>query len=329
MNFLIFFLLLFSGADKSITLEKETVIKRDFYKYTVSTSFKDKTIVYDGGNKNVLILDKNGKLQNKFGNKGNGPGEFSGGVHTILANDKVIAVIELNKVHLYTPEGKSLHDIKITSYGYQRFKITDKSVQKISYFSLTKKNFGTEIFFNGEVKETLENPLFATNKKSEKIYGQLLEFNNHFITFVQGAYRIERYKTLSEKPQIISRPFTRYKADEEYFGLRGSVPESEYQSALAYYMKLTGGFKNDIKQIYTFDQHLLVHTESDSKSKISFDLYDQEFVFKGNFTFNLKNEVVSFQIAENKLLVNLEDEDGRCFIEIYRIKVNDKKIAVN
>ena len=319
--FIALFLQTFSTGH--FTFSNPTKIQKDFYTRAVATVQNNQIAVYDAGNKKVHLYDNKLNEILSFGKEGNGPGEFSGQEHTIFMNQDRIFVFSFNKVHLFDKKGNHVKSIRNWSEPTIEVKPTKNGIFFFSSFMPNRKELQKTIDNDGNVIKSVQNPIYKEKFEENMGYGNIVKTKNGFALFKKDKYNVtiydEQFKKITKK---IVRPFERFKADAEYFKLKGNVPESELPQALSYMMQLSGGFKSDVKHLETYKDYIIAFTETESRNKLSFDIIDKSYNIIGSQSIEFKDRLQSYKFVEDKLVFSFRNDDIGPYIKIYDVSMN-------
>jgi len=72
--------------------------------------------ILDAGNQRILKFDSSGRYLKTIGRQGQGPGEFQTPVNLRIDRNGLLYVLDMRKVHVFTPEGTYVKTINIPSF---------------------------------------------------------------------------------------------------------------------------------------------------------------------------------------------------------------------
>ena len=294
-------------------------IKADFYSSVLTSSSSTRIAVYDAGNKYISIYTHGLKKVAGFGKEGNGPGEFSSGVHRLLLTDTRVYVFTWKKVMVFSIDGKHITDTLLKTSRYSQIVASNNTITVFNGVTPYVKDIKLTLNEDGKIISRIEAPKAF---ESEKRAMHLISFNDHYIQTYYGSY----YASVLNTSKKIQRNFSRFKATEAYFNFPKSWSKEQYAMALQQAMKMTGGFKDDLKAIFPIDKHqFVIATETSSNKELAFDIYNKAFEFINTKTLTFNHPVTEFRIENGYVLVSLNSDEDGPYIEIY--KLNQIKVS--
>jgi hypothetical protein len=169
--------------------------------------------------KGLLVYNTSGQLKARIGKKGKGPGEYIYGFRfTLDRNNKIVYVLDKEKILKYTFTGQFLGDIPLTrkkqlfnhvvfsngklylyeginlGYGKYDWIITDTLGHILSEKLNSIKQFPSAHYCKGSKQEAFNNTLFYWNQINDTIFKIDDEKYKPAFLFAQGDFRFPKKK---------------------------------------------------------------------------------------------------------------------------------------
>lgn len=240
--------------------------------------------VYEGVDGRILKFSKTGELLIIIGNKGKGPGEFSGGLSMVIDNKKLVVLDQaLHRVSWFDLEGKLLYSKNIPNLigRATSFTIINSNSFFVSGYSNKYDNVIFHYNFNGSLKNHFGEPVNFIEPLSRVAYsvkinisnGSLLHIDDYLWYSQLNPYEIRKYTLNGELKKIIFR-------SNKFMPLL-QVERSKGGAFTMYSPATTtllGGWKDKIVNCI-----FVPETVSQNIGSV-IDIYDKE----GNLLFNIK-----------------------------------------
>jgi hypothetical protein len=269
----------------------------------------------------IRIFDKTGKLINTFGKKGQGPKELENPDRMVITPDGNAAILDLNKIALYAPDGRCLKELSTAKTHPFRFRVDrkgffyldaldlrQKKTLSISRFDpdlkpLAKIAEFSEPFQFGTANAMITLLLFNLTKEENLAWMSTSKYEIHIVDPQGKPLKtiIKDYRpvkiTAADRDRILK---------ERFAGLAGSI-KIEFPDA---YYPTDFFLIDDENRLYARTY------EDDGKGGMWHDVFDAE----GRcFTrFSLPKDEMAFVIKKNKLYALIaENAEGIPLIKRY------------
>lgn len=283
---------------------------------------RERIFIFDSSNSIITSYDHKGKVVNKFGGKGNGPGEisFSGGI--IFCNDTLYVFDNSQKkTHLFSEEGEYFYS-KLYDYGFyvSRPDVFDDGIMLLGMISEADRNFKIlNVFLNRNLELVRTDTMIA--KQFNSAVDTYTDFNvltasngkNYYIANNSDhKYQIDEFDKNHNKIREIHKTHRRVSLndlDKEHFAKsnRGVVPRN------AIYHKAINKIWNDkFNRLWVLSGNDL----NTSDSLLYFDIFKEgQYLNTVKFDFlkNMKSKLMIedyFTIKGNYIFVFDEDIDN-------------------
>jgi len=351
-HFICFILILFVGDNikikskpsnpGSILVKQQLLIGTDaeFYDRIISTrAINGAYVVMDRGNSLVKVFNKDGHLETSFGRAGQGPGEISRPRYLAATKDRII-VVQTQKTIVFDYSGKVVQEIKNDFFGFNgpRPILFDDHFFLVQRFSTFNKNFYKSYNYNGNLLESKKNNGFSLNTTIEQLDfsefqrnnikspRSIQPFNDGFIWFLPGEYKIEILTSRLEVERSYFRDFERVNEDySDWDDPEDEKMSKEQRAAQAQmrknHIKLTRGFESDIVKILgEWNNFLLVQTSSENLNKLQIDVISKHFKLFDIISIEC-DLILEVELVNNQLLVSSKNNDIGPYLTVYNLEL--------
>jgi len=280
-----------SGLVKSITVKKEWSlgvaegdITQEFYRpKDFAVDIDGNVYVLDSGNFKVRIFDSSGNFKNQFGQKGMGPGEFSGMVHRIKfmdSNTVFVVDSDLRRITLFNKDGHYLNSYNLYTlvsdalplnnnlFLISNF-ILDYNHKPIHIFNIKK---GEKILSFGEIQEPGDDLISKVKGTPDQWFFSYFPMINIAIDKHNNIYYLQKNPYLIQKYNFERMKLFDFTRTTSYSTMSNAtfeeIDENVFQWSLAKHSAVTGG-------IQVFDDSLIVTSVfSPDLSENSVDIFN-------------------------------------------------------
>jgi hypothetical protein len=326
-----------------ITLTNEQIIKKEegFYQRISATYTPDgRLIVFDHGNSQFNVYDKNHVLASQFGKEGSGPGEIQKNfIWIIKASNKYIYAQLWNEVTIYKMDGTLVKEIKGFHY-FQKGRIQLINNQLVTIQPNSKRFKYTKSIFSdvGELILEVEAKKDLNPKKEKGFEGMEADFRERRQTFQLGKliYDIDvaDYKLFvtdldRNSKFILKRDFNRVKYDPKKYEMKTEGMSKERAAHLSSISKAyTNMYKGYDPAIQFFGG------ASSGYFFLPLNLIGDEIVIdvvsdKNEWYTQLKfeeKELSFIIIDENKLIKYFKSDEDGPYLKTYDITFNKEHV---
>ncbi len=139
---------------EELTIGKEE--KTDGYLFaglrSIGVDDKENIWALDWTDIKVRIFDKTGKLVNTFGKKGQGPKEMENPSRMVITSDGNAAILDMNKIALYAPDGRCLKELSTAKTHPFRLRVDRKGFFYLDGLDLGPKRSMSLVRYDPELK---------------------------------------------------------------------------------------------------------------------------------------------------------------------------------
>jgi len=187
--------------------------------FNIAVGINDEIIVFDQNARCFFIIDKNKNLLKKFGQSGQGPGEFNWNIEFSIGNDGDIYVLDKFNVRMsiFDNNGKLKNIFRIDKlFYYSLFTVTQK--REIVLNNPSNGYYISVFSDNGKLLKTIGKILEINNKipqyntelatglpyydENQEIYYVFLYHYNYILLFDKNGNLIRKYDTAQIFPEI-------------------------------------------------------------------------------------------------------------------------------
>jgi hypothetical protein len=272
----------------------------------------------------IRVFDKNGKLINTFGKKGQGPNELQSPIRMVVTEDGTGAILDRNKIAFYALDGRCVKEISTARTPAARIKIDGKGFIYLDSMDLSKTRILTLRKFDPELKPIAT----VTSYEEPFVFGVanpfpgLLYFHGtkdgRLIWLVTKKYEFHVLDSGGKPIRKIVKDYVPLKisADEQQRILKEQYADRPYQIKVEFpdaYPPVEYFIGDDEDRLYARNR------EEDGKGGLWYDVFDPE----GRcFTrFALPKEEMAFIIKKNKLYALIsENEEGIPLVKRYAME---------
>ena len=335
-----------------LDLEEDLVIGREddenyqFYRaYDLAVDSEDNIYVADGGNNRIQKFDKNGSYILTIGEKGQGPGEFTGPSDILIDEQDNLYVSEGRRIQIFNSSGEYLNGFVLESsisnffldsdgfiFGISRISDREGNKSKVVKFSLEGKFIKTcaefsehktvrrkreedFVFFRAYHSYTHKLLLTALDSKTFSYVDTsryeifVIDKDGDLISKIQTDEKSHSI-TQGEKVHIIEQL-------EESLSRRGRKwPKGVLEEACDFPSSrpfFFGMIADDLQRLYLWR----VMSVLDESEEQIFDVYSKD----GYFIYRIKMAFLP-DLIKSGYLYNIEEDDdtGEVFVKRYKIK---------
>jgi 6-bladed beta-propeller len=306
---------------EELTIGKEE--KTDGYLFaglrSIGVDDKENIWALDWTDIKVRIFDKTGKLVNTFGKKGQGPKEMENPSRMVITSDGNAAILDMNKIALYAPDGRCLKELSTAKTHPFRLRVDRKGFFYLDGLDLGPKRSMSLVRYDPELKPVVKiaevsEPfqLGTINAMTTLLYFNLTKADN-LVWMSTSKYEMHIVDPQGKALKTIIKDYRPVKITAAD---RARILKDRFQGLSVKIEFPDAYYPTDFFLIDDEDRLYARTYEDDGKGGLWHDVFDAE----GRcFTrFSLPKDEMAFAIKKNKLYALIvENAEGIPLIKRY------------
>jgi hypothetical protein len=310
-----------------------------FYKsVTMALSPRGEVIICDNGNYRVWLYNADLSLKLKFGNEGNGPGEFSKEVRRITATEDRIYLELSRRVLIFDYDGKYVNEVNPVIMAKNEIHIIKDEIH-----ILYPETGNSRAIYNkdGELRSSVKIPTVESimklrmlaandrnrNKGEIQTRIQYFEELNGFAEAVHSNYEINIYSAEKKLRETYKRKFKRHKRNlDEIIGLSLKNVSKEKRAIIEkqrqMLVKMYGEYAGDTFNVIAVDKdYIFVRTSAESLHYFAFDVLSRKGEYLTSYL-HKEDKGTRAVIRGNLMLVKAKNDEIGPYAKLYKINFN-------